>query len=171
MAQDPEKTDWSKVNALTRPDNSNELVSQSSIPQSPTPESMQGVITRLRANGIQRKAALEAMKAATSARLEVFNHQLQEAVKTKKAEATMLTDQVLADLDGQYQAFLSEIGVRNEAVRNDTLKKLGDETARSLKEIQGKDWPDFMITETIKVITDRYNKFLDRLRGELTDER
>jgi hypothetical protein len=172
MEKNPERSDWSKIDAMTRKDSVQDaelVISPSAAAPMATAQTIHGVIAKFKANSLERRAALEEIQLATRARLDVFGHQLQEAAKTKKAEATMIAKQFLAQIDADYQHVLHEIGVRNEGARRETLKKIGDETSRDLDEIQNKNWPDFMIKATIELIMKRYTKFLARLDEDLED--
>lgn len=79
----------------------------------------------------------------------------------------MIAREFLAKLDADYQLVLQGIGVANEGARQETLKRLGDQTALSLKEVNEADWPDFMVSETVKVITTRYLNFLEEIKKDL----
>ena len=51
---------------------------------SPQAEEVHGLVQQMKAGAIQRKAALEKMKALTNSQLDVFKHQLQDAARVKK---------------------------------------------------------------------------------------
>ena len=80
----------------------------------------------------------------------------------------MLLNSGGTSLDLQFQEVVQALGLRNEAIRRDTLKKLNDETARDLKEIMNRDWPDFMKNETINAITRRWDQFLKNLMKDVS---
>ena len=166
MDDAPKKRDWSTVNQML--DKREPLpvhADTSVVPDVTTPkaDAVQGLVQQMKAGAVQRRAALDQMKALTKSQLEVFTHQLQNAARVKKVESTVLTEQFLQKLDHDYNEILSQLRLRNEAFRRDTLKKLGDETAKDLEEIATKDWPDWMIKKSLEMVETRYNKFLDKL--------
>ena len=173
MSDEAKKTDWSKIDDVASPKSgteANTALSQPIVPDAPMvadSQDVQGVVANYKLGKIKKRAAFEAIERIQKAKLEVLDHQLSEAVQTKKAEATMLAREFLAGLDADYQLVLQGIGIKNEAARQDTLKLLGDKTAETLKEVSEADWPEFMRIETVKVISARYIKFLDEIKDDL----
>ena len=168
---DHQKTDWTAVDALATTRAPRDLARAGSHDVIVSePEGVTGIVQRLKERRIKRHAAVKALETATSAQLEVIAHQVQEAARVKKAEATVLADQLLKDLDLQFQQVLSELGVRNEAIRRATLTKLNDETARDLREFANKDWPDFMRQASIEMVTKRWQRFISRLGQDIEEE-
>ena len=171
MSDDLKKTDWSRVDDVATGRKLPDLVPAGdgalAVRQS---EGEKGIVQQLREGKIKRRAAIEALEKVASAHLEVLSHQLTEAARVKKTEATVLADQLLKGLDLQFQEVLSELGLRNEAIRSATLKKLNDQTARELAEFANKDWPDFMRDESIKLVKERWGRFLNRLRQDVDEE-
>ena len=173
MTDKIQKTDWSKVDSLANPNSATattNALGQPIVPDAPMAHDSQdikGVIAEYKAGKIKKKAALDAYEKISKAQLTLLEHQLGEAVKSKKAEATMIAKEFLAKLDADYQLVLQGIGVANEKARQETLLHLGNQTSRSLKEVQEADWPQFMVLETVKVITARYKKFLDQIQQDL----
>lgn len=171
MPDDPQKTDWSRVNDVATGRNMSDLVPAGpgalAVRQSANDK---GVVQKLREGKIKRRAAVQALERAATVQLEVLSHQLHEAARVKKTEATVLAEQLLKGLDLQFQEVLSELGLRNEGIRLATLKKLNDETAKELKEFANKDWPDFMREASIALVTERWRRFLNRLSQDVEEE-
>ena len=171
MTDNPKETDWSRVDRSGPGRNLPEVIPTGPEVLAPAPsQTVGGVLQRLKEGKIVRKAAVQELEVITTARLDVLTHQLQEAAKVKKTEATVTTDRFLKELDLQFQEVVQALGIRNEAIRRDTLKKLNDETARDLKEIMNKDWPDFMKTETIDAINCRWRQFLMNLMKDVSGD-
>ena len=171
MIDDPKKTDWSRVDHSAPDRNLPEVIPTGPEVLAPAPsQTVGGVLQRLKEGKIVRKAALHELEVIATARLDVLTHQLQEAAKVKKTEATVTADRFLKELDLQFQEVVQALGIRNEAIRRETLKKLSDETSRDLKEIVNKDWPDFMKNETIDAINHRWRQFLRNLMKDVSGD-
>ena len=164
MIDDLKKTDWSRVDRSGSGRNLPAVIPTDPGALAPAPsQTVGGVLQRLKEGKIVRQAAVQELEVITTARLNVLTHQLQEAAKVKKTEATVTADRFLKELDLQFQEVVQALGIRNEAIRRETIKKLNNETARDLEEIINKDWPDFMKNETIKAINRRWYQFLGNL--------
>ena len=171
MTDDPKKTDWSRVDRSGPVRNLPEVIPTDPEVLAPAPsQTVGGVLQRLKEGKIVRKAAVQELEAITTARLDVLTHQLQEATKVKKIEATVTADRFLKELDLQFQEVVQGLGIRNEAIRRETMKKLNDDTTRDLKEIMNKDWPDSIKNETIDAITYRWRQFLRNLMKDVSGD-
>lgn len=171
MIDDLKKTDWSRVDRSGSGRNLPEVIPTDPEALAPAPsQTVGGVLQRLKEGKIVRQAALQELEVITTARLNVLTHQLQEAAKVKKTEATVTADRFLKELDLQFQEVVQALGIRNEAIRRETMKKLNDETARDLEEIINKDWPDFMKNETIDAINRRWHQFLGNLMKDVSGD-
>lgn len=172
MSDDPKKTDWSRVTDAAAGKTLPELVptGPGAVAVRQAAAETTGIVQQLKEGKIRRRAAVEALQKTAEVQLDVLSHQLQEAARVKKTEATVLAEQLLKGLDLQFQQVLSELGLRNEAIRAATLKKLNDQTAKELKEFTNKDWPDFMREASIKLVTERWQKFIHRLSQDVEEE-
>lgn len=179
MADAKDKTDWSTVGGiLSKKETSQAVVTkavqvletQQNLPEPPgfKPE---GVIAQYKANKLQKKAALEAVEVWYAGQLEMARHAVTEAVRVRKAEASKVAEQLLMALDAEHLEYLASLGLRNVATRNQTLKELGDQTSQTMREIQERDWPPFMIEETLTGIIDMHRKFFARIMEDLGSER
>ena len=169
MADDRKNTDLTTVGIPDSTRNPSSLIPagrQAALPQA---ESVTGIVQQLKEKRIKRRAAVKALEIATSAQLEVITRQVHEASRVKKTEATVVADQMLKELDLQFQKVLGELGVRNEAIRRATLAKINDETARDLREFANKDWPDFMREAAEELVKERWQRFVNRLLQDVED--
>ena len=171
MTDDLKKADWSRVDRSAPGRNLPEVSPTGPEVLAPAPsQTVGGVLQRFKEGKILRNTAIQELEKITTARLDVLTHQLQEAAKVKKTEATVTADRFLKELDLQFQEVVQELGIRNEAIRRETLKKLSDETARDLQEIMNKDWPDFMKNEIIDAIKSRWRQFLGNLMKDVSGD-
>lgn len=171
MTDDSKKTDWSRVDRTVSSRDLPAVVPVAGEALTPSaPEAVGGVVQRFKEGKIKREATIQKLQAMAAAQFDVLSHQLREASKVKKAEATVTAERFLKEIDLQFQEVAQQLGVRNEAIRRETLKTLSDETARDLQEIQNKDWPDFMVDTTVEAIKTRWNKFVADLMKDLGDD-
>lgn len=180
MADKDQKSDWSDVSrAIQRTEVgtlplANTQPSQHSVaaltPDGKAPDDPSGVIAQYKARKLQREFVLKHLKGWYDARLEVTQHQLVEAVRVKKAEASLVGEQLLARLNEQHLAFMMDLGLGNLDTRQKTLKKLGDQTAAALREISNRDWPPEIIQDQITQVMSWYKEFAAKLRQELGEQ-
>jgi len=115
--KDDERTDWDRTNkALARQKGEKVLPVQSDTvgPPAPIPGETAppvGLIAKIRSGGIKRNAALATLKEWHEGQLEVARHQIAEAVKVKKAEATGIAEQILSRIDDDRIAYLRTLGL------------------------------------------------------------
>jgi len=137
-----------------------------------TVEKPTSVIAKFKANGIQRKAAIEAISIWYRGQLDVARHAVEEAARVKKAEVSKVAEQMLMSLDAEHLRYLVSLGLQNFDFRNNALKQLGDQTAKSLKEIEQRDWPPHLVEKTIGAILRQHERFFEKILEELgTDKR
>src|SRR5208282_2251621 len=130
-----------------------------------------GVISQFKAKKIQKKVALKHIEAWYDGQLEAARHAVAEAVTVRKAEASRIAERLLMAIDAEHLKYLTSLGLRNEAVRGEALKELGDQTSRLLSEVHAKDWPPQLVEETLDGIIERHRKFKDRIMEDLGTER
>ncbi len=130
-----------------------------------------GIVANFKANKITRRAALEHLEVWYNAQLDVAKHRLAEVARVRKAEASLIAEQFLQSLDSQHLEFLIDLGLRNEATRHKAFKALGDQTAQTLKELEGRDWPEKLLEETIQGVIDRHRKFFAKIIQDLGEAR
>ena len=99
MTDDLKKTDWSRVGRSGPGRNLPKVIPTDLEVLAPAPSQTVGsVLQRLKEGKIVRKAAVQELEVITTARLDVLTHQLQEAAKVKKTEATVTADRFLKEL-------------------------------------------------------------------------
>ncbi len=130
-----------------------------------------GVIAQFKANKIQKKVALKHIETWYDGQLEAARHAVAEAVRVRKAEASSVAERLLMAIDTDHLRYLTSLGLRNEAVRGEALKDLGDQTHRLMSEIEAKNWPPQLVEETLHGILERHRKFFDRIMQDLGTER
>lgn len=171
MTDDSKKTDWTLVEGTGPTRNLPELIPPGrETPPPPTSKSVGGVLQQLKEGQIKRKAAIHELDAIMSTQLDVLTHQLLEASKVKKAEATVTSDKLLKELDLQFQEVVQALGLRNEGIRRETMIKLNDQTASDLRAIMDKDWPESMKEDTIEAIKARRTRFMHNLAKDVVDD-
>lgn len=134
------------------------------------PDKPEGVIAGFQAGRIQRKAALQQMEAWYGAQLDIAKHRLTEVARVKKAQTTVIAEQFLRNLDQQHLEYLTNLGLRNTNARGEALIKLGDQTAKTLKELEDRDWPPALVEQTIKGVIDLHERFFGKLMEELGEK-
>ena len=171
MTDDPKKTDWSPVEHHDPTRNLPEVVSTGPEGLTPAPSVAFGsVLQNLKIGRIERKAAVKELEVITAGQIDVLIHQVKEAAKVKKTEATVTADKFLKELDLQFQEVVQALGLKNEAIRVDTLKKLGDRTAQDMKEVMNKDWPESMKDDVLLAIKVRWKGFVEDLMKDVSGE-
>jgi hypothetical protein len=140
------------------------------VPQSKIPRP-DGTIAQFKHNKLQRKMALQHVEAWYEGQLESARFAVAEAVRVRKAEASKVAERLLMAIDADHLKYLASLGLRNEAVRQDALLELGDQTSRALSQIAGRDWPQKLVEETIAGVIERHRKFFQRLMQDLGSER
>lgn len=129
-------------------------------------ESPKGVISRIRSEQIQSRAALEFDREWYNSQLEVSKHQLKKAVELKKKETDAEIERLLTDISRKHLQYLTELGLKNSAQREEALEKLSDQTALRIKRLQQKDWPDSLIEQTINGVITLHQRFFDKILEE-----
>ncbi len=133
------------------------------------PDKPGGVIAQFRASKIGRKVALEKLTAWHEAELQVVKARLTEAVRVHKTEAYFHAEQYLASLETEHRAHLTDLGIRNDSVRNEGAERLLTELTKSLKRLQDGDFPEALREETIQRLIDNYRKSLDKIFHDPAD--
>jgi hypothetical protein len=142
------------------------LAPASSPPTPQLPEPLT-IIGRFRANQINRKLAVAQLSEYYDARMDLIRHQLKEAVRAGKAQATEAGDRYLMELNRSHLGFLAELGLKNVDRRQEILIELNERTAQRLADITSRDWPDFLKDQAVDEITLMNQDFAQRLRHEL----
>ncbi len=178
MAPPDDKTDWTNVNKAVQrrqldsdlPINPEGVGSPASAivrPGSNTPLSPEGFIANYKANKITRTAVLEHLKVFHASQLEAAKHHLIEAVRVRKADSTATADQFLQLINARQLQFLTDIGLRDNQLRAEAVRKLQAQTAEQLKQTMAQDWPEALRENAINGIVELNRRFFQRLMTEL----
>jgi hypothetical protein len=138
-------------------------------PQAPL-QKPQGTIAQFKANQIGKKAAIKHTEAWYKGQLEVAEHAIGEAVRVRKAEATKVAERLLLEINEEHFRYLTSLGLRNEDARHKAMLELGEQTSRTLKEIEGRDWPPQLIEQAIHGVMERQARFFQKLMEDLGEK-
>jgi len=94
---------------------------------------------------------------------------LTETVRVRKAEASLKAEEFLQILNNEHIGFLTELGLKNEDMRNRAFFQLNEQTAKMMRQVEGANWPPEMIDTTLSAIAERYSKFMRKLTADLED--
>ena len=176
MNKDDEGTDWKPTEkALTRHERPDVLSSQpispvpdlSSAPGGKMPVGSAGLLAKLQSSTIERRAKVEMLKTWHEGELNLARHQIAEAVKVKKAEASGIAERILTQLDSDRIEFLRTLGLKNTGERQQALLELRKQTATQLAEIQDQDMPEQLLQSTIEGVIELDKRFFNKLLDEL----
>jgi hypothetical protein len=120
----------------------------------PRPDLMgsQGILARLKANQLGRKAALEQLQVQYSGQLDVLKETVSQAVKVHKTRIGVAAEEYLRTLDSKHLELLTQLGMRNAATRWKAVTDLTDMAVAKINEVEGKNWPQRFIDDTINKI-------------------
>jgi len=133
------------------------------------PADPKGIIHQYKAVKIGRGVALQKLAAWHQAELEVVKIRLIEAVRVNKAQAYFQAEQFLASLEADHRAHLADLGIRNDAVRNEAAERLLTELSKSLRRLHEGNYPDTLRDETIQRMVENYRKSLDKIYHDPTE--
>jgi hypothetical protein len=129
-----------------------------------------GAITQFKANKIGKKAALKHVETWYNGQIEAAEHAIKEVVRVRKAEVTKIAERLLLEINEEHFRYLTTLGLRNEDARHKAMLELGDQTAKMLKEIEGREWPPHLIEQAIHGVTERQTRFFQKLMEDLGDK-
>jgi hypothetical protein len=136
----------------------------------PDAKAVQGILAQWKSNNLERSAALAALKENYSSQLDVLKHCLTAAARVKKTQADVMAEEYLKELDARHLEVLTEIGLRNKDTREKALLELTDRTVEKLREVQGKDWPEALIEDTIQKLLGLRERLVAEILEELGRE-
>jgi hypothetical protein len=136
------------------------------VPHS-SPAKPDGIIAKFKASKIEKKAALQHVENWYKGRIEATEHAVKEAVRVHKAEATKIAERLLLEINEEHFRYLASLGLRNEAARHKAMLELGDEASRTLREIEGRDWPPQLIEQAMHGVMERQRRFFEKLMEDL----
>lgn len=139
------------------------------VPHSPV-QKPDGAIAQFKASQIGKKAALKHVQIWYEGQLEAARHAVTEAVRVRKAEASRVAERLLMEIGSEHVEYLNTLGLRNSDARNRVMLELGDQTSRTLKEIEGRDWPPPLIQQAIDGVWEKHRRFFQKIMEELGDK-
>ena len=132
----------------------------------PSSDESRGILVQWKAKQLGRRAALEAVAAQYESKLEILKHTLTEAVHVQKTRVDVAAKEYLERLDAQHLELLAQFGMRNAATRWKAVTDLTDMAVAQFKEVQGKEWPEWLVKDTIAKIF----ALRERVAGEIMKE-
>jgi len=134
----------------------------------PRPDLMasQGILARLKANQLGRKSALEQLQVQYNGQLDVLKETVSQAVKVHKTRIGVAAEEYLRTLDSKHLELLTQLGMRNAATRWKAVTDLTDMAVAKINEVEGKNWPQRFIDDTINKIFE----VRERVAGEIMKE-
>ncbi len=132
----------------------------------PTSDESQGILVQWKAKQLGRKAALEAVAAQYESKLEILKHTLTEAVHVQKTRVDVAAKEYLERLDAKHLELLAQFGMRNAATRWKAVTDLTDMAVVQVRQVQGKEWPEPLVKDTISKIF----ALRERVAGEIMKE-
>jgi hypothetical protein len=129
-----------------------------------------GAIAQFKASQIGKRAVLKHVQIWYEGQLEAAKHAVGEAVRVRKAEASRVAERLLMEIDSEHVEYLLTLGLRNEDARSRAMIELGDQTSKTLKEIEGRDWPPALIQQAIDGIVERHRRFFQKITEELGEK-
>ena len=105
-----------------------------------------------------------------TAQLEVAKHTFEQAARAKKADTEIVTRKFLDELNERYIIHMTQLGLRNVAIRNEALIKLNDQTSATIKEIQESDWPEPLRKKAMDGAMQNYERFFKKVLEEIGEE-
>jgi hypothetical protein len=121
------------------------------------------LIGRYQANKIERKSAVEQLRAIHQTRLEAAKFALTKALEVEKGRIDLVANKYLYQITQEYLQDMAVMGLSNEGARTKTLFALNDQTTKALLEAQGSQWPETLKSKTITSIMKRYEDFSNGL--------
>ncbi|HJU29041.1 MAG TPA: hypothetical protein VJ718_07720 [Candidatus Binataceae bacterium] len=129
-----------------------------------------GAIAQFRASQIGRTAALRHVRTWYEGQLEAARHAVEQAIRVRKAEASRVAERLLMQIDSEHVQHLLALGLRSSEARNRVMLELGDQTSRTLKEIEDHDWAPQLVQEAICGVLEGHRRFFARIRQELGEK-
>jgi hypothetical protein len=129
-----------------------------------------GILAKLKANQLGRKVALEQLQAQYSGQLDALKETVSQAVKVHKTRIAVAAEEYLRTLDSKHLELLTQLGMRNAATRWKAVTDLTDMAIAKIKEIEGKDWPQRFIDDTMAKVFEVRERVANEIMKELSTE-
>ena len=101
----------------------------------------QGILAKLKANQLGRKAALDQLQVQYSGQLDVLKETVSQAVKVHKTRIGVAAEEYLRTLDSKHLELLTQLGMRNAATRWKAVTDLTDMAVAKINEVEGRNGP------------------------------
>jgi hypothetical protein len=124
------------------------------------------LIGKFQAKRIERKSAVEQLRAIHQTRLDAAKFALTKALEVEKGRIDLVANKYLYQITQEYLQDMAVMGLSNEDARTKTLFALNDQTTRNLLEAQGAQWPEVLRSKTLNLIMKRYEDFSNGLMDE-----
>lgn len=146
-----------------------ELTAAPSSLEVPLPDinAKEGFLTRYQMKSIDRRTAVKEFQERCDAQLDALRFQLRRAVTVSNARADLVAEEYLKGLDAEHLEILAGLGLRNTKTRAEGLKAVNDMIVDQMKDVQGKDWPQALIDQTIDDLLELRRKASEELMREL----
>lgn len=164
----PVPVDHSLESTLTPDDRS--MVPAPLIVPRPDLIASQGILAKLKANQLGRKAAVEQLQVQYSGQLDALKETVSQAVKVHKTRIAVAAEEYLRTLDSKHLELLTQLGMRNAATRWKAVTDLTDMAVAKIKEIEGKDWPQRFIDDTMAKVFEVRERVANEIMKELGTE-
>lgn len=178
------KTDWSITEGLARSPRSGSKTLAADLGQTrvlapeeksaggalariPSADEASGILTKLKARQLGRKAALEALEKSYMGQLDVLTHTIGTAARAKKTQIDVEAEEYLRELDARHLELLTQIGLRNKETREKALIELTDRTVEKLRDVQQRDWPPSLIEMTVQELFELRKRLVREVMEEL----
>ncbi|GEM_PF-4993711 len=121
------------------------------------------LLGRFQAKKIERKSAVEQLRAIHETRLEQAKFALTKALEVEKGRIDLVANKYLYQITQEYLHDMALMGLSNEDARTKTLFALNVQTTAHLQQAQAAQWPETLRTKTIAAIMKRYEEFSNNL--------
>ena len=126
----------------------------------------QGILARWKAKQMDRKSALAVLETRYAGHLEVVKHNVLEQVKVAKTQISITAEELLNELDVKHLEIMSQLGMRNMAIRQKMVADASEQTVAAIREVEAKDWPDQLKMDVITKAIDLKEKFVNKIMAE-----
>lgn len=121
------------------------------------------IIGKIKANSIERKAGLEAIRAMYAAQIEVGKHRLKRAVNVERQRVDLVANKYIYQITEEYLRDMRGLGIHNYNARMETLLKLNEETTKLLERAEAQNVPQSIKDKTVDAIVKKHTEFYERI--------
>lgn len=121
------------------------------------------IIGKMKANSIERKAGLEAIRSMYEAQMEAGKHALKRAVEVEKQRVDLVANKYIYQITQEYLRDMNDLGIHNYNSRMETLFRLNAETTTLLEQAESQSVPQSLKDTTVDAIFTNHTEFYERL--------